>query len=63
MEYQVKTVRLKQKFEDIEIIDRELTANLNAFADEGFQLDRIIQDERFVPSGNGKKVYLLIFKK
>lgn len=63
MEYQVKTVRLKQKFEDIEIIDRELTANLNAFADEGFHLDRIIQDERFVPSGNGKKVYLLIFKK
>jgi len=63
MEYQVKTVRLKQKFEDIEMIDRELTANLNAFADEGFQLDRIIPDERFVPSGNGKKVYLLIFKK
>jgi len=63
MEYQVKTLRLRQRFEEIERIDQELTANLNAFANKGYQLDKIIPDERYVPSGDGKKVYLMIFKK
>lgn len=63
MEYQVKTLRLRQKFEEIEDSDKALTANLNAFALRGYHLERVIPDERYAPSGDGKKVYLLIFKK
>lgn len=63
MEYQVKTLRLREKFEEMEDNDKVLTANLNAFALRGYHLDRVIPDERFAPGGDGKKVYLLIFKK
>jgi len=63
MQYLAKTLRLKPKIEEIENNDKELTANLNAFANKGYFLDRIIPDERYSPTGDGKKVYLLIFKK
>jgi hypothetical protein len=63
MEYLVKTIRLKQRMDEIEENDKELTATLNQFADKGYSLDRIVTDERLSPGGDGKKVYLLIFKK
>lgn len=63
MEYLVKTLLLKQKMEEIDNNDRELTTKLNQFAVKGYHLERVIPDERYAPTGDGKKVYLLIFKK
>jgi len=63
MEYQAKTLHLSQKFEDLENNDRELTAVLNAFASKGYQLDKVIPDERYVSDRDAKKVFILIFKR
>jgi hypothetical protein len=63
MEYRAKTLHLSQKFEDLENNDRELTAVLNAFAGKGYQLDKVIPDERYVSDRDAKKVFILIFKK
>jgi hypothetical protein len=63
MGYLVKTLFLKQKIDEIDLSDKELTESLNTFAEKGYQLERIIPDERHIPSGEGKKVYMLIFKK
>ncbi len=63
MEYQAKTLHLSQKFEDLENNDRELTAILNAFARKGYELDKVIPDERYVSDRDAKKVFILIFKR
>ncbi len=63
MEYLVKTLRLRPQMEEMECNDKELTANLNLYANRGYYLDRIIPDERSSPTGDEKRVYLLIFKK
>ena len=63
MEYIVKTLLLRQKVEEMDNNDRDLTEKLNQFALKGYHLEKIIPDERLSPTGEGKKVYLLVFKK
>lgn len=63
MDYQAKTLHLSQKFEDIENSDRELTAVLNAYAGKGYELDKVVPDERYVSDRDAKNVFILIFKK
>lgn len=63
MEYRVKTLHQSQKFEDISHNDKEFAAILNVFASEGYELDRVIPDEKYISDRDLKKVYVLIFKK
>ncbi len=63
MEYQVRTLHQSQKFEDISHNDREFTVTLNAFSSQGYLLDRVILDDKYVSERDAKKVYVLVFKR
>jgi len=63
MEYRVKTLHQSQKFEDIGHNDEEFETILNSFASDGFVLDKVIPDEKYISERDAKKVYVLVFIK
>lgn len=63
MEYRVKTLHQSQKFEDISHNDEEFETILNSFANDGFVLDKVIPDEKYISERDAKKVYVLVFIK